>query len=106
MTGEDGGGRRYGRDRSGRRGRPTRCSAPAGMNHLIRRSVKDRRFAPPIFGGSMLVDLGAVGLTFVFARVKSIHGGKVGQVDSIIAIDGDIGWSDALMRETIIMEIC
>lgn len=75
------------------------------MDGFIRRGIEDGGFASPVFGGCMFVDFGAVSLPFIFTRVKSIHGGKVGKVDGVVAVDCDVGGSDALMIKAIIMKI-
>ena len=75
------------------------------MNEFIRRGIEYGGLTSPVFGGCMFVDFGTVSLSLVFTRVKGIHGGKVGKVDGVIAVNRDVGRSDTLMREAVVMQI-
>lgn len=75
------------------------------MNGLVGGHFVDGGFTAPIFRGSVFIDFSSISLGGAFNGVKSVQGCEVGEVDGVVAVDGDIRGPDALMGEFVFVEV-
>lgn len=75
------------------------------MDGFVGGHFVDGGFTAPILRGSVFIDFGSISLSGPFNGVESVQGCEVGEIDGIVAVDGDIRGSDASMGEFIIVEV-